>query len=249
MALRDILYRLQGLGSEPHPIIPSNALEDLNVLKSITDPNEARAVEALLKEGALASSLSPRYTPEALPKERALGPSVEDAEAIPGSKGVEVIPEPDAVSMASPIAAAPVAEATPVKHNYVVDEVPEGYYDPTTHRLSDDGTQLIPVNTLSSLGQLKEDPLAGMTVDQMVDAVLAGKFGNGAARRAALGDRYDAIQTALNQKLAEQARRQASKKSSKTPLKNRGRGKWLRDATPAEIEARGYGKYGYIPAI
>ena len=43
-----------------------------------------------------------------------------------------------------------------------------------------------------------KDPLAGMTDEQLAQAVIAGKYGSGAARRQALGDRYDAVQSIIN---------------------------------------------------
>lgn len=65
-------------------------------------------------------------------------------------------------------------------------------------------------NPISSLDQLAEattpaDPLEGLTVDQLVNMTIAGKFGNGADRRKALGKRYDSIQKAVNKKLSENA--------------------------------------------
>lgn len=42
------------------------------------------------------------------------------------------------------------------------------------------------------------NPLAGMTDEQLAKAVMAGKYGNGAARRNALGDRYAAVQQIIN---------------------------------------------------
>lgn len=44
--------------------------------------------------------------------------------------------------------------------------------------------------------------LNGYTNAQLVEMVLAGKFGNGAKRRAALGDRYAAVQALVDQKLS-----------------------------------------------
>lgn len=45
------------------------------------------------------------------------------------------------------------------------------------------------------------DPLAGKSDAQLADEVIAGKFGDGDARRNALGARYDAVQAIVNQKL------------------------------------------------
>lgn len=47
------------------------------------------------------------------------------------------------------------------------------------------------------------DPLAGKTDEQLAAEVLAGGYGDGDARRAALGSRYDAVQTIVNQRLAD----------------------------------------------
>lgn len=44
------------------------------------------------------------------------------------------------------------------------------------------------------------DPLAGYTDEQLADRVIAGKYGNGDERRAALGARYDAVQVIVNKK-------------------------------------------------
>lgn len=45
------------------------------------------------------------------------------------------------------------------------------------------------------------DPLTGKSDNQLADEVIAGKFGDGDARRKALGARYDAVQAVVNQKL------------------------------------------------
>lgn len=45
------------------------------------------------------------------------------------------------------------------------------------------------------------DPLAGKSDNQLADEVIAGRFGDGDARRKALGNRYDAVQKLVNQKL------------------------------------------------
>lgn len=45
------------------------------------------------------------------------------------------------------------------------------------------------------------DPLAGKSDNQLADEVIAGKFGDGENRKRALGNRYDAVQKLVNQKL------------------------------------------------
>lgn len=45
------------------------------------------------------------------------------------------------------------------------------------------------------------DPLAGKSDAQLADEVIAGKFGDGDARKRALGARYGAVQAIVNQKL------------------------------------------------
>lgn len=45
------------------------------------------------------------------------------------------------------------------------------------------------------------DPLAGKSDAQLADEVIAGKFGDGDARKRALGSRYAAVQAVVNQKL------------------------------------------------
>ena len=47
------------------------------------------------------------------------------------------------------------------------------------------------------------DPLAGKTDEQLAAEVLAGGYGDGDARKAALGARYDAVQAIVNSKLAD----------------------------------------------
>lgn len=278
--------------------LPKNPIDVLSALASAkAEANEARIVEALLKEGALANRFSSKYAPEALPKERALGPSVEDAEAIPGSKGVEVIPEPDAVSMASPTVKSPEKEARQAAEMllardlakaqaqrrpapYLSKEESEADARATQEALDAAGYPIEPpidleddrrreaaetmawdiakaqaqrrspivtsaedseadaaalvtaaqqidpssprnlsrsdilnaaevpdmpeypgrYNDLEHLKALEaaSDPLANLTVDELVNMTLRGKFGNGDARRETLGKRYDAVQRALN---------------------------------------------------
>lgn len=45
------------------------------------------------------------------------------------------------------------------------------------------------------------DPLAGKSDNQLADEVIAGKYGDGENRKKALGNRYDAVQAIVNQKL------------------------------------------------
>lgn len=45
------------------------------------------------------------------------------------------------------------------------------------------------------------DPLAGKTDNQLADEVIAGKYGDGENRKRALGNRYNAVQDIVNQKL------------------------------------------------
>lgn len=47
------------------------------------------------------------------------------------------------------------------------------------------------------------DPLAGKTDEQLAAEVIAGKYGDGDARRAALGSRYDAVQAIVNHRLSD----------------------------------------------
>jgi len=49
------------------------------------------------------------------------------------------------------------------------------------------------------------DPLAGKSDNQLADEVIAGRFGDGDARRKALGNRYDAVQAIVNQKLTHKS--------------------------------------------
>lgn len=45
------------------------------------------------------------------------------------------------------------------------------------------------------------DPLAGKSDNQLADEVIAGKYGDGENRKRALGNRYNAVQAIVNQKL------------------------------------------------
>lgn len=45
------------------------------------------------------------------------------------------------------------------------------------------------------------DPFAGKSDNQLADEVIAGKYGDGDARKRALGNRYNAVQAIVNQKL------------------------------------------------
>lgn len=47
------------------------------------------------------------------------------------------------------------------------------------------------------------DPLAGKSDNQLADEVIAGKYGDGDARKRALGSRYAAVQAIVNQRLAD----------------------------------------------
>lgn len=47
------------------------------------------------------------------------------------------------------------------------------------------------------------DPLAGKSDNQLADEVIAGKYGDGDARKKALGSRYAAVQAIVNQRLAD----------------------------------------------
>lgn len=47
------------------------------------------------------------------------------------------------------------------------------------------------------------DPLAGKSDNQLADEVIAGKYGDGDARKKALGNRYAAVQAIVNQRLAD----------------------------------------------
>lgn len=44
-------------------------------------------------------------------------------------------------------------------------------------------------------------PTSGKSISQLADAVLRGEYGNGAARRAALGSQYDAVQAEVNRRI------------------------------------------------
>ena len=97
-------------------------------------------------------------------------------------------------------------------------------------------------NPLSKLNSLSDADL--------VKAVLAGKYGNGVDRKAALGDRYASIQALVNKKLSEDSKASSSKISStKVPLVNNSRSKWQRDMTPAEIEALGYSRFNQLNTV
>lgn len=52
-----------------------------------------------------------------------------------------------------------------------------------------------------SYGAATEAPPAGSDIDDLARRVINGEFGNGDARRAALGDKYDAVQQRVNQML------------------------------------------------
>lgn len=54
----------------------------------------------------------------------------------------------------------------------------------------------------SYIGGTVQKPLAQYTDEQLADMVLAGKFGNGDARKKALGARYDAVQRIINNRFA-----------------------------------------------
>lgn len=56
-------------------------------------------------------------------------------------------------------------------------------------------------NGYSAAPTPSEDPLAKYTDEQLADMVLQGKFGNGEDRKKALGDRYDAVQKIVNEKV------------------------------------------------
>lgn len=49
------------------------------------------------------------------------------------------------------------------------------------------------------------DPLAGKSDNQLADEVIAGKFGDGENRKRALGNRYNAVQAIVNQKLTHKS--------------------------------------------
>lgn len=49
------------------------------------------------------------------------------------------------------------------------------------------------------------DPLAGKSDNQLADEVIAGRFGDGDARKRALGSRYAAVQKLVNQKLTHKS--------------------------------------------
>lgn len=59
-----------------------------------------------------------------------------------------------------------------------------------------------PAEILGGVKPEKVEPVK--TTDQLVDEVLAGKHGNGADRKASLGDRYEEVQEAVNKKLEAQ---------------------------------------------
>lgn len=63
------------------------------------------------------------------------------------------------------------------------------------------------------------DDLAQYTDEELADMVIAGKFGNGEDRKEALGDRYTAVQTIVNDKLS-------GKKSVDEVAKEVIEGKW-----------------------
>jgi len=44
-----------------------------------------------------------------------------------------------------------------------------------------------------------EDYISSMTIDELIDAVLQGSFGNGEERKIALGDRFDEVQQAIDE--------------------------------------------------
>lgn len=58
--------------------------------------------------------------------------------------------------------------------------------------------------TSGHLRQPVTDPLSGFTIQQLADRVIRGEFGNGQARRTALGDRYNAVQQLVNANFAAQ---------------------------------------------
>ena len=55
----------------------------------------------------------------------------------------------------------------------------------------------------SSIPTAPTDPLVGKTDEQLAAEVIAGGYGDGDARRQALGARYDAVQAIVNQQLAD----------------------------------------------
>lgn len=56
---------------------------------------------------------------------------------------------------------------------------------------------------LKYIEYVKADPLAQYTDEELADMVIRGDFGNGADRKKALGDRYDAVQKIVQQKLSK----------------------------------------------
>lgn len=54
------------------------------------------------------------------------------------------------------------------------------------------------------VAQPPSDPLAAYTDEQLADRVIRGDFGNGEARKKALGSRYDAVQKIVDQKVNPQ---------------------------------------------
>lgn len=56
-----------------------------------------------------------------------------------------------------------------------------------------------------SAPMISKNPLEGLSDLALADAVIRGKYGNGADRKTALGDRYKAVQALVNQKMSGRA--------------------------------------------
>lgn len=65
----------------------------------------------------------------------------------------------------------------------------------------------VDMNTLWKYEESPAEPtnpdIAGKTTQELAEEVIAGKYGNGEERKKALGDRYDEVQTLVNQMLAK----------------------------------------------
>lgn len=100
--------------------------------------------------------------------------------------------------------------------------------------VADDNAKLVP-NAL--------DALSGISDADLAKAVIAGKYGNGADRRAALGDRYAAVQSLVNKQMA-----QSAPTANATPVVTPRRAdRMIRPMTIGEANARGMGNFAVLP--
>lgn len=151
-------------------------------------------------------------------------------------------------------AMAPVAPVTPKTNEAIGAQInaEEAALDPRTSEATDlaylknsgvlaDDTQ--PVLTPASAPEFTQNPLTalnGLSDAELVKGVLAGKYGNGADRRKALGDRYAAIQALVNQRMGSAKPKATSTYSVESPRRT---DRMIRPMTIGEAYQRGMGNF------